>query len=182
MFSSSCPLKHPNWTKIVTTLWQKTLGVDDGWCWYWAALVWTDGQVVAVAGSAREPGVSERPAERQPETRAEQPSVTASARAVETEPGQRYRAADTETWLRLRVSRAECACHHSYQVPSAHHLMGTSHTPGPHAQTLSSSSRTQLYNISIFWSNSTWSQNQNLFNGIAATIIKGHSCVLDTIW
>ena len=56
-------------------------------------------------------------------------------------------------WLRLRVPSPECACHHSYPVPSDHPLMGSINTRDhmhkhqhKHWQTLSFSASQDTHN------------------------------------
>ena len=50
-------LNHQNYFPHASNLqWGLMAGIT-GWCWHWAALVWTDGQVVAASGHSRpEPG------------------------------------------------------------------------------------------------------------------------------
>ena len=98
-------------------------------CWHWAALVWTDGQVVAASGHSRpDPGPGwQRAAARCPD-----PATVLYPRPESGSPecdglGPSLGARDE---LLMRVGSGSgswvwSACHHSYPAPSDHPLMGS---------------------------------------------------------
>ena len=110
----------PGWRAPMLTLGSSGLNwhwwAGGGWWWPLQARDPGPGDTEHWAGASRRPGRD--PGHNPRPERGQRPGP---------QPGSQRWAAD-ESWLRLRVPSPECACHHSYPVPSDHPLMGSINT------------------------------------------------------